>query len=113
MKKLDLTDFSYTDSMPFDFVFAFRKGNNSVRMRAPSTPKSRSMTNEAVNFLREKLSMVVEDKKTEKDFRLDTYPHMIKLVNEAEEGVARKLAERYEEFVKSQSDYFGKIGKKS
>ncbi|MDF2957843.1 MAG: Adenine-specific DNA methylase [Candidatus Alkanophagales archaeon MCA70_species_1] len=112
----------YVDSMPFDFVFAFRKEGaeararareeiNPARVRAASTPESKSMTKEAVDFLKERLTRIVEDKKTEKDFRLDTYPHMIKLVNEVEEEAARKLAERYEKLVESQRDYFGKIRK--
>lgn len=101
----------YVDSMPFDFVFAFRKGNNPDRGRATSILESRSIMNEAMNFLRERLARVVEDKKTEKDFRLDTYSYMIELVNEVEDEVARKLAERYEELIKSQSGHFGKIRK--
>lgn len=97
----------YVDSMPFDFVFAFRKEDAS----APLARTPESTTKEAVDFLKEKLADIVRGKKTERDFRLDTYPHMIKLVNEAEEEAARKLAEKYEELVESQRDYFGKIRK--
>jgi len=95
----------YVDSMPFDFVFAFKKnGKKDV---------SKSIVKEEVmDFLKKNLSEIIKTRKTERDFRLITYPYMIKVINEASENVVRDLAERYEKLIKSQRRYFNEVRKK-
>jgi len=92
------------DSMPFDFVFAFRKSEEGGVLRN-ITPA------EVMTFLKNKLIETIKNHKTEKDFRLATYPYMIQVINHVPENTAKDLSKKYEELVESQRGYFSKVRK--